>query len=32
MISDIVNYMVINGFQASILYNNIVNYKEIIRY
>lgn len=30
MISDIVNYMVINGFQASILYNNIVNYKEIM--
>ena len=30
VISDIVNYMIINGYSANILYNNIVNYKEIM--
>lgn len=30
VISDMVNYMVINGYNANILYNNIVDYKEIM--
>ena len=29
-VSDMVNYMIINGYCANILYNNIVNYKEIM--
>ncbi len=30
MVSDMINYMVINGYSANILYHNIVNYKEIM--
>ena len=30
VVTDLVNYMAINGYNTNILYNNIVNYKEIM--